>query len=425
MQLHSKAWWGSFKPFTTGFEPAWNHTSTPPRNSMQHEYKTENTNSAPGGAASVSAGGESGANFRGGDAASKLVCDGKHDDTAALQAQLDAGQLTLPAGATCLSQPLQITRSNTTISLPAGSTLKAGAKWTSGDAFITADHVGNITIVGRQGGGGGTIDGSGAQWWTGSNKTPNRPKLIDFDNVAGVLFDGFAMLNAASFHTMLRGQNYVIRHVSINSPDYRRAPNTDGFDIAATNVHIHDCNVTNGDDSIVMKSPAQNVLVERCIVKQGNGLVVGTSDDALFRNITFRNCTAAGTLFGCHIKFKDDQRGSASGITFEDIVIDGVTKYAIGINQLGQSVRQLQSNVTVNNIVFKNVRGTVAGFAYHNMTVVPGSAGQFLCSPGKLACRNITVEDVAIDAKFGCHYTNVYGDGANNSPASCTPPAQP
>lgn len=40
-----------------------------------------------------------------------------------------------------------------------------------------------------------------------------------------------------------------------------------------------------------MKSPTQDVLVERCVVKQGNGLVVGTSSNAFFRNITFRNCT--------------------------------------------------------------------------------------------------------------------------------------
>ena len=68
-----------------------------------------------------------------------------------------------------------------------------------------------------------------------------------------------------------------------------------------------------GDDSIVLKSPSTNVLVEDCVVSQGNGLVLGTDDDALYRNITFRNCTANGTMFGCHIKFKGAQRGSVAG----------------------------------------------------------------------------------------------------------------
>jgi polygalacturonase len=253
--------------------------------------------------------------------------------------------------------------------------------------------------------------------------------LIEFDSVEDVLLDGFKLLNAAAWHAIITGDNYVIRRVSIHSPDYTHAPNTDGFDVAANNVHIHDCNITNGDDSIVMKvsvykfamcrtgvgaltggtqfcggtgatntltsptapctclpvaasfgarlqSPAQNVLVERCIVKQGNGLVVGTSDDALFRNITFRNCTAISTMFGCHIKFKNNQTGSASGITFEGIKVINITRYAIGINQNGQSIthgvgstphhdhrqNQLQSNVTVNNIVFRNIQGNVAGY---------------------------------------------------------------
>ena len=38
----------------------------------------------------------------------------------------------------------------------------------------------------------------------------------------------------------------------------------------------------NGDDSICMKSPAKHVLVENSLVRQGNGLVIGTSDEADF-----------------------------------------------------------------------------------------------------------------------------------------------
>ena len=67
----------------------------------------------------------------------------------------------------------------------------------------------------------------------------------------------------------------------------------------------------NGDDSICMKSPAKHVLVENSLVRQGNGLVIGTSDEADFLNITFRNCTAINTAFGCHIKFKDGQAREA------------------------------------------------------------------------------------------------------------------
>jgi hypothetical protein len=87
----------------------------------------------------------------------------------------------------------------------------------------------------------------------------------------------------------LMGAHYEIIDVTIRSPNYTIAPNTDGLDIAAHYVHISGADITNGDDSICMKTPAQDVLVENSIVRQGNGLVVGTSDKAAFQNITFRS----------------------------------------------------------------------------------------------------------------------------------------
>ena len=135
----------------------------------------------------------------------------------------------VPPARTCMSQPLRITCNNTFISIPKGATLKAGKKWTDvsitgfsvidhlcsipshlhrraslsslqataisndvictaghlfphckplpyrmmssapqGISFLTASHIQNVSIVGKSGGGGGTIDGSGEQWWTGA-----------------------------------------------------------------------------------------------------------------------------------------------------------------------------------------------------------------------------------------------------------------
>ena len=286
--------------------------------------------------------------------------------------------------------------------------------------------------------GSGTIDGSGAQWWTGSNKTPNRPLLIGLD-AAGVLLQGLLLLNPAAWTTSLHGSDYRIWDIKIRSPGYRHAPNTDGLDIAAKRVHIWGADIMNGDDSICMKSPAQDVLVENSTVRQGNGFVVGTSDDADFRNITFRNCTAIGTAFGLHIKFKDEQTGSVRDITFEDINIIDPQRYAIGIDQNGQgleesvgglagcSIQQLigrsdapavGSNVTVNDVHFKNVRATVG---------VGHRGGCFICNPGPLACRGITFDDINLQvessqAGAACSFSNVFGTGTDVHPASCMPP---
>jgi len=204
----------------------------------------------------------------------------------------------------------------------------------------------------------------------------------------------------------LGGAGYRIFDVTLRTNP--RWINTDGFDIHATDVHIRGADVTNGDDSICapphsfaffrrvasqenrpllvwasgMKSPARDVLVEDSVVRQGNGLVVGTSDPVAISNISFRNCTTLATHFGCHIKFKDQQSGHVSGVVFEDIAIVDPSGYAIGIDQDGQSLGGLDdpagrdglrgggdalqqraaqrragapSNVTIDNILFRRI----------------------------------------------------------------------
>jgi polygalacturonase len=245
-------------------------------------------------------------------------CDGATDDTARLQAAIDAcapasRPVVLRHSAACISQPLQL-RSKTTLVIAAGATLKAGKKWLD-MPFLSAVGATDVSIIGN-----GTVDGSGAQWWTpGSKKTAGRPHLVRFDNVSGARFENITLLNAANHFTYLGGRSYRIFGVKIRSPPFHIAPNSDGLNLRADDVHVKGCDITNGDDSVVMKAPSTNVLVEDTVVRQGNGLVVGTSDDAFFRNITFRRCVAEGTMFACHVKFKDAQSGFVEAVRFEDI----------------------------------------------------------------------------------------------------------
>ena len=126
-------------------------------------------------------------------------------------------------------------------------------------------------------------------------------------------------MNGPAWHADLGGADYQIFGVRLHTDP--RWINTDGFDLHARNVHLRGVDVLNGDDSICIKAPAHDVLVEDSVVRQGNGLVVGTSDPVAISNITFRNCTAIQTSFGCHIKFKGQQTGHVSWVVFEDITI--------------------------------------------------------------------------------------------------------
>ena len=98
------------------------------------------------------------------------ACDGSTDDSASIQNALTtcagAGRtVVFPAGRTCLSQPLRLS-DHADVFLETGAVVKAGRKWNN-TAFVSADDAQNITIRGN-----GTIDGSGAQWWTGRRSGP-------------------------------------------------------------------------------------------------------------------------------------------------------------------------------------------------------------------------------------------------------------
>jgi hypothetical protein len=349
-------------------------------------------------------------------------CDGRTDDTAAIQAALNAcagataGSVVVPGDhppqSVCMSRPL-VLPSHTRLFLEPGAVLKAASKWNDTTFIQHAGAVGeNITISGY----GATIDGSGELWWTGSNLTPHRPRMLELEAV-GVLLEGVTLLNPAAWCASLGGAQHRVKDIKIRSPDYQKAPNTDGLDIHGRDVHVSGCDIMNGDDSICIKAPAANVLVENNTVRQGNGLVVGTSSHANFSNITFRNCTAIGTAFGCHIKFKNAQTGFCRGVTFEDIRIEDPTRYAIGIDQDGQGDGGdgdgVGSSVHISDIRFTRISGRAA------------VGGLFVCNTGDLACRNVSLEDVRLNTTLGgCLFRNVFGSGKDVSPASCVPPVE-
>lgn len=355
----------------------------------------------------------------------ELVCDGSADDTAALQTSIDAcaaaqEPLVVPAGQSCITGPLTL-RAGLTLHLPKESRLIAGKKWNSTAPdythFLTCEggcH--DLTISGS-----GTVDGRGSQWWPlFPHDDRTRPCLL-FCDCLDVVVEGVTLRDSARFFMVVLGQRWKIHNVTIRSPGYLTAPNTDGIQVSAQDVHVSGCDVENGDDSIVIKPGARRVLVEDCRVGVGLGLVVGTGGDV--HDVVFRRCVVDGTQYGCHIKAKDAQVGDVSNITFEDIEIKSVRNtqlinpwYAIGINQNGQT----RSLVRYRNVTFRNIRCTGPCSGTPNLF---GNrlAGHFICNPGDLACTGIALENVHLDA--GCSFENVYGTGVDVQPASCDPSA--
>jgi len=111
--------------------------------------------------------------------------------------------------------------------------------------------------------------------------------------------------------------------------------NTDGFDVAGKNIWIHDCDVWNQDDSFCVKDASENVLIER-VNASGMGLVIGSINDTVVRNITFRDAHLHNTFNGIYMKFRGDG-GSITNVTYENIVIDNPERWAIWIGPAQQA----------------------------------------------------------------------------------------
>lgn len=173
--------------------------------------------------------------------------------------------------------------------------------------LITADGVSNISLSGE-----GMIDGSGLEvalaidslHHTGKRididynmrrmRPSIRPKLLDINNVTGLLIEDISLRSSASWGVSL----CKCRDVTISGINFeiRAYWNNDGIDVSdCRNVLIENCDINSADDGIVLKSfdpEGGNDGVEA--VNTGNAIFMrlGHRHGAApgrFRNVTVRN----------------------------------------------------------------------------------------------------------------------------------------
>jgi hypothetical protein len=234
--------------------------------------------------------------------------DGKANDTAAIQAAIDAaapgGVVVFPPG-DYVSGTLRL-RSRLVLSLAAGATLTASPddadfdpyeplgyetfadRETSdfGFALLQGRDLQQLTIVGP-----GRIDGN--------RRARGGPKPIALKRCREITIRDLTLENAPNYNISLLGCDDVdIRGVTILN-GY-----ADGIDPdCCRRVRISGCRVESRDDAICLKSSlalgvrraTEYVVVTDCnLVNVRNGLKIGTETSGDVRNVVFRNCTLSG-----------------------------------------------------------------------------------------------------------------------------------
>lgn len=173
--------------------------------------------------------------------------------------------------------------------------------------FIGASEARNINIEGR-----GVINGQGDSPEFKIHKDERgdvRPSLVKFYNCEKVRVSGITLQNSGAWVAHYFGcTDVLIQNINIDSWSNG---NNDGIDIdCCENVRILNCNISSGDDAIVLKAtanrPTRNVVVSNCILHTSTGAFkIGTESVGDIQNVTVLNCAVRGAGGGIKLLCMD------------------------------------------------------------------------------------------------------------------------
>ena len=264
------------------------------------------------------------------------VGDGKTLDTEAIQKAIDdaakignGAQVLAPGGRHYLIGTLEL-KSGIDFHLQGDAELLVSTNREdyTGEAAIIANGANELTISGT-----GSINGRALEFMSHYDK-PNewwipkdwRPKLFILTNCFDLKVRNITIEKAPlwSLH-MLGCENVLVDSIKIhNNLD---VPNCDGIDPDhCRNVEIRNCEISCGDDAIVVKAtrqtedygPSANIHVHDCVLEtQDSGVKIGTETTQDIFNVVFERCQIKTSCRGLTIQLRDE--GSVYNVVFRDI----------------------------------------------------------------------------------------------------------
>ncbi len=263
------------------------------------------------------------------------VGDGTALDTAAIQRAIDAAEpgarVLLPGGKIFLTGPLRL-KGGIDFHLAEGAELRASPRPEDypdpKSGVLGAFQADRLTLSGK-----GTINGQSPlfmagydqanEWWT---PKPFRPRLVVLEACADLVIRDIRLVQAPSWTVHLLGcRRVLVDGVTIrNQTD---VPNCDGIDPDhCQEVEIRHCDITCGDDGIVIKTtagheaygPSRNITVRDCVfTTQDSGVKIGTETTQDIHDILFERCRIVQSCRALCIQLRD--QGSVYNVTFRDI----------------------------------------------------------------------------------------------------------
>ncbi len=158
-----------------------------------------------------------------------------------------------------------------------------------------------------------------------------RPMFIQPYRSGNVLIEGVTIINSPMYEIHpVQCHNVTVRGVKIAT----LGPNNDGCDPeSSVDVLIDGCTFQTGDDCIAIKSgrnadgrrthsPAENIVIQNCIMKDGHGgVTLGSECSGHIRNVFAQNCRMDSPHLDRVLRFKDN---AARGGILEHIYMRNV-----------------------------------------------------------------------------------------------------
>lgn len=337
------------------------------------------------------------------------AADGRKLDTAAIQSAIDTcakaggGTVWFPPGL-YRSGTLKL-KSRVNLHLAEGSCLQGSTDLADYPVTVPAfrsytdnytdksllfgENLDSVSITGA-----GTIDGSGAAF-KGPYKV--RPYLIRFISCRNVTLRDITIENSPMWvQHYLACDDVHLTGLRIRS---RVNANNDGIDIdCCDRVRISDCDISSGDDAIVLKStsarPCRDVVVSNCVLSSAcNAFKLGTETNGGFQNIALSNCTVYDTrLAGVALEIVDG--GTLDGVVISNVAMRNV--HAPLFVRLGDRARPFKDGDPrpaigqLRNVVIQGVQASSAGITGCALAGLPDHPLQ-----------DITLRDISIISAGG------------------------
>jgi hypothetical protein len=355
---------------------------------------------------------------------------------------LIGGVVEIPASAGAyLCGPLTL-QSKVNIKVDSGATLKMlpVTAWPNpSTTFMNGSSIHDVMISGL-----GTIDGNAhfgsSDWWgpLGGSPMSTRPNFIAFTGSSNILIQDVTLQNPPTFHIMLKNNNanVTVSNIVINTSG--SSPNTDGFDIASTNVLIENSSISDGDDDVEIGGSggrAADILVTNCVFGTGHGVSFGSITSGGVSNVIVINCSFTGTDYGIRLKSDNSSSGGGSGglcqnFSFLNLAMTNINKGPIVIysyySEVGTptnispltAATEPVDPVTSTTVVWRNI-------TFSNLTLnTPGTLAGIIWGRIEMPVTNVVFSHVNFTTLRAFDIYNAAGvqfaDCQMNLPASIT-----